>query len=70
MKHVSTLAVGALPFYRELNTLPRQSLKSKGIIKMSKTCEMHIDGRSIYIYVNRTNVYLSNQTFLKKFGRP
>ena len=71
MKHVSTRAVGALPFYSGLNTLPLQNLKSKGIIIISKKkANVYVDLRTAYIYINRANVYLSNQIFLKKFGRP
>ena len=39
MKHVSTLAVGALLFYSELNTLPS---KSYGKIKSSKNVKTYI----------------------------
>ena len=68
MKHVSTLAVGALSFYSELNTLQWQNLKSYGMIKISKKLKLYVDMKTIHVSANRANACLSNQTFFKKFG--
>ena len=35
-----------------------------------KMVNVYVDLRIAYMYINRANVYHSNQIFLKKFGRP
>ena len=61
MKHVSTLAVGVLQWVKYVTMT---EFKIKGYYyNQQKLVNVYVDLRIAYIYINRANVYLSNQIF-------